>query len=72
MAYYARVVFETKASATERHVDFGAARRWIEEERLSKLELFHLGQIIKATPARPVAVMPVQPQAPCVHGRQRR
>ena len=54
MAYYARVVFETKASATERHEDFAAARRWIEEERQSKPELFRLGQIIEATPARPV------------------
>jgi hypothetical protein len=54
MVYYARVDFETKASATERHTDFDEARRWIEAERLSKPELFHLGQIIEATPTRPV------------------
>jgi hypothetical protein len=54
VVYYARVVFATKASATERHEDFGAARRWIEEERQSKPELFHLGQIIEATPTLPV------------------
>jgi hypothetical protein len=54
MVYYARVVFATKASATERHDDFSAALRWIEEERKSKPELFHLGQIIEATPALPV------------------
>lgn len=56
MAYDARVVFETKASATERHEEFGAARRWIQLERQSKTELFHLGQIIEATPSRPVVV----------------
>jgi RimJ/RimL family protein N-acetyltransferase len=54
MVYYARVVFETKASAAERHEDFDEARRWIEQERQSKPELFLFGQIIEATPARPV------------------
>jgi hypothetical protein len=56
MAYYARVVFETNETVAERHEDLGEARRWIEEERQSKPELFHLGQIIEATPARPVVV----------------
>ncbi|WP_088283752.1 hypothetical protein [Ideonella sp. A 288] len=54
MAYYASVVLENKASATERHEDLDTARRWIEEERRSKPKLFQFGQIIEATPARPV------------------
>jgi len=54
MVYYARVVFETNESVAERHEDFGEARRWIEEERQSRPERFHLGQIIEATPTRPI------------------
>lgn len=54
MAYYARVVFDTNESVVERHEDLGEARRWIEEERQSRPGLFHLGQIIEATPSRPV------------------
>ncbi len=50
MVYYARVVFGTNESAAERHEDIGEARRWIEEERQSKPELFQLGQIIEAMP----------------------
>ena len=47
MVYYARVVFETNESVAERHEDFGETRRWIEEERQSRPERFHLGQIIQ-------------------------
>lgn len=54
MVYHARVVFKSKASVAERHEHLGEAWRWIEQERQSKPELFRLGQIIEATPARPV------------------
>ena len=32
MTYYARVVFETNASAAQRHDDVSEARRWIDDE----------------------------------------
>ena len=48
--YYARVVFEKDTSTCERHDDMSAARRWIEEEREAKPELFRLGQIFEAAP----------------------
>jgi len=54
MPYYARVIFETDASAAERHDDLGLARRWIDEERQARPDLFRSGQIMEATPDRPV------------------
>jgi hypothetical protein len=48
--YYARVVFETNASAAERHDDVSSARRWIEEERYARPELFRVGQIFEGSP----------------------
>jgi hypothetical protein len=52
MLYYARVVFEKAVSAAEGHDDLATARRWIDEERLAKPELFRNGQILEATPQR--------------------
>ncbi len=52
--YYARVLFETNASAVERHDEISAARLWIDQERLASPALFRLGQIIEGTPAREV------------------
>ena len=48
--YYARVIFETNASAAERHDDISTARRWIDEERKASPDLFRLGQILEALP----------------------
>ena len=48
--YYARVVFETNASAAELHDDVDTAQGWIEEIRHSQPALFRLGQIFQATP----------------------
>jgi hypothetical protein len=45
--YYARVVFETNASAAERHDDVDAAQCWIERVRQSQPALFRLGQIFE-------------------------
>ena len=45
--FYARVVFQTKASAAESHDDVNAARRWIEGERVARPESFQLGEIFK-------------------------
>jgi hypothetical protein len=55
--YYARVVFEKNASAAERHDDVSSARRWIEEERYTKPDLFRLGQIFEATPDRKIVAI---------------
>jgi hypothetical protein len=52
--YYARVVFETNATAVERHEQIDSAREWIDEERLASPKLFRLGQIIEGTPRREV------------------
>jgi hypothetical protein len=52
--YYARVVFETDASVAERHEDISMARRWIDEERQARPDLFRCGQILQATPDRQV------------------
>ena len=54
MPYYARVIFQTDASAVERHDDVGLARRWIDQERQAQPDLFRTGQIMEATPDRPV------------------
>jgi len=48
--YHARVVFETNASAAERHDDVGSAQCWIEEVRHAQPALFRLGQILERTP----------------------
>jgi len=48
--YYARVVFESKASAAERHDNVDAAQCWIEEIRHAQPALFRLGQILEGTP----------------------
>ncbi len=48
--YYARVIFETNASATDGHDDDSTARRWIGEEREASPELFRCGQILEDTP----------------------
>jgi hypothetical protein len=50
MTYYARVTFQTDASAAERHDDEGAARLWIESELQANPEMFRLGQILDRTP----------------------
>ncbi|MGK2898797.1 MAG: hypothetical protein ACSLE9_08940 [Burkholderiaceae bacterium] len=50
MTYYARVIFQSDASAAERHDDEGAARRWIEAERNANPESFRLGQVIEKAP----------------------
>lgn len=52
--YYARVVFETNASAAERHDDVGSAQRWIEEVRHARPDLFRLGQIFEGSSDREV------------------
>ena len=52
--YYARVVFETNASAAERHDDVDSAQRWIEEVRHARPDLFRLGQIFEGSPDREV------------------
>jgi hypothetical protein len=44
--YYARVVFDTNASAAERHDDVEGARRWIEREQRASPESFRFGQIL--------------------------
>lgn len=54
MLYYARVVFETRASIAEGHDDVGAARRWIEEERHARPRAFVIGEILKVTPDREI------------------
>ena len=48
--YYARVIFESNASAAERHDDISMARRWIDEERKARPDLFRCGEILEATP----------------------
>jgi hypothetical protein len=45
--FYARVVFQTNASAAESHEDVSAARRWIEDERVARPESFQLGEIFE-------------------------
>jgi len=45
--FYARVVFQTNASAVESHDDVNSARRWIEDERVARPELFQLGEIFE-------------------------
>jgi hypothetical protein len=52
--YYARVIYETNASAAEGHDDIATARRWIDEERKASPDLFRCGQILEATPDRTV------------------
>jgi hypothetical protein len=47
---YARVVFQTSASAAESHDDLSSARRWIEEERQARPESFRVGEIFKREP----------------------
>ena len=49
--YYARIVFETNASVAEKHSDVQVARRWIEDERQARPDLFRFGQILEGTPA---------------------
>ena len=48
--YYARVVFQTNASAAESHDDFNLARRWIEDERVTRPASFLLGEIFERGP----------------------
>lgn len=45
--FYARVVFHTNASAAESHDDFNSARRWIEDERVTRPASFLLGEIFE-------------------------
>lgn len=45
--FYARVIFQTKASAAESHDDVNSARRWIEDERYASPESFQLGEIFE-------------------------
>ena len=54
MTYYARVVFETNASAAERHDDVSAARGWIEAEKNASPESFRLGQIFEGSQVRQI------------------
>jgi hypothetical protein len=54
MTCYARVVFETNASAAQRHDDVRTARCWIEAERSAKPESFRLGQIIQGNPLQQI------------------
>jgi len=51
MTYYARVVFETNASAAQRHDDVSEARRWIDDERQASPERFRFAEIIEGTAA---------------------
>lgn len=54
--YYARVVFETNASAAQMHDDVDSAQRWIDEVRDARPALFRSGQIFEAAPYREVVV----------------
>ena len=48
--FYARVVFQTNASAADSHDDINSARRWIEYERAARPESFQLGEILERGP----------------------
>ena len=48
--FYARVVFQTNASAAERHDNVNSARRWIEDERVARPASFQLGEIFERGP----------------------
>jgi len=48
--FYARVAFQTNASAAESHDDVDAARRWIEDERVARPESFQSGEIFERDP----------------------
>jgi len=54
MTYYARVVYDSNASAAERHDDVGAARCWIEAEKNASPASFRLGQIFQGSPVREI------------------
>ena len=48
--FYARVVFQTNASAAESHDDVNSARSWIEDERVARPESFQSGEIFERGP----------------------
>jgi hypothetical protein len=48
--FYARVVYQTNASAAESLHDFNLARRWIEDERVTRPASFLLGEIFERGP----------------------
>jgi hypothetical protein len=47
---FARIVFQTNASAAAMHDDVSSARRWIEEERYASPGGFRLGEIFERAP----------------------
>ena len=56
MTYYARITFQSDASAAERHDDEDAARRWVESERNAKPEHFKFGQVVERGSSEPEVV----------------